>query len=353
VTCDKTTDLARAKTKKMSTSKAVEDVEKEVDKPTLSSYIMEVTKDMEMTILMNAMQLACKLIARAVRKAGVADLYGLHGSANASGDDVKKLDVLSNDIMVNALINSGMCALLVSEEEEDVIVVQEDKRGQYCVAFDPLDGSSNIDCNVSTGTIFSVFKRPAKEGTPTVADILRPGTDMVAAGYVMYGSATDFVVSFGGPVHRFTLDDSVGEFVHFGTMKFPEKSKTIYSCNEGNYTLWDEPIQKATEMFKAGPKPYSARYVGSMVSDVHRTILYGGVFYYPADKKATKGKLRVLYEGLPLALIVEQAGGIANTGMFKGKLGRVMEVMPEHIHDRCPIIMGCQRDVDKILALYN
>ena len=330
----------------------VEDVANEVDKRTLSSYIMTTTKDMEMTIVMNAMQLACKLIARAVRKAGVANLYGLAGQENASGDDVKKLDVMSNDIMINALVNSGMCALLVSEEEEEPIIVPAEHRGKYCVAFDPLDGSSNIDCNVSTGTIFSVFQRSGS-GEPTVDDILRPGTEMVAAGYCMYGSATDFVVSFGSKVHRFTLDDSVGEFIHIGPMAFPEKNKTIYSCNEGNYTLWDDPIQKATEMFKAGPKPYSARYVGSMVSDVHRTILYGGVFYYPADKKSTKGKLRVLYEGLPLALLVEQAGGIANTGMFKGKLGRIMEVMPEHIHDRCPIIMGCERDVTKILSFYE
>jgi len=336
-------------------SKAVEDVEAEVDKRTLSSYIMTTTKDMEMTILMNAMQLACKLIARAVRKAGVANLYGLAGSANASGDDVKKLDVLSNEIMVNALTNSGMCAVLVSEEEEEPIIVGAEHRGPYCLAFDPLDGSSNIDCNVSTGTIFSVYKRTAdKSIEPTVADILRPGTEMVAAGYCMYGSATDFVVSFGQGVHRFTLDDSVGEFVHFGEMTFPAKNKTIYSCNEGNFSLWDEPIQQATEYFKAAnPKPYSARYVGSMVSDVHRTILYGGVFYYPADKKSTKGKLRVLYEGFPMALLTEQAGGMANTGMYKGKLGRIMEVVPENIHDRCPIIMGCPRDVEKVLSFYQ
>lgn len=332
--------------------KQVEDVAEEVEKSTLSSFIMVETKDLEMTIMMNAMQLACKLIARAVRKAGVANLYGLHGSANASGDDVKKLDVLSNDIMVNALRNSGMCALLVSEEEEEVIVIPKELRGKYCIAFDPLDGSSNIDCNVSTGTIFSVYECK-HDGEPSVSDILRPGTEMVAAGYCMYGSATDFVVTFGKGVHRFTLDDSVGEFVHFGALTFPEKNKTIYSCNEGNYSLWDEPIQKATQMFKSGEKPYAARYVGSMVSDVHRTILYGGVFYYPADKKSSKGKLRVLYEGFPMALITEQAGGIANTGMYKGKLGRIMEVIPEHIHDRCPIIMGCPRDVEKVLDYYK
>lgn len=327
----------------------VEDVEKEVDKATLSAFVLAEQKDIEMAVLMNAMQLACKLIARAVRKAGVANLYGLHGSANASGDDVKKLDVLSNDIMKNALVNSGMCALLVSEEEEEPVIVSKEHRGKYCLAFDPLDGSSNIDCNVSTGTIFSVYE--TKSAEPTVADILRPGTEMVAAGYCMYGSATDFVVTFGKGVHRFTLDDSVGEFVHFGPMTFPEKSKMIYSCNEGNFGLWDDNIKKATEMFKSGP--YTARYVGSMVSDVHRTILYGGIFYYPADSKSTKGKLRILYEGFPMAWITEQAGGVADTGMFKGKIGRILEVIPENIHDRCPIIMGCARDVDKVLAFYK
>jgi len=287
-----------------------------------------------------------------VRKAGVANLYGLAGSANASGDDVKKLDVLSNEIMVNALTNSCVCAVLVSEEEEDPIIVPDKLAGKYCVAFDPLDGSSNIDCNVSTGTIFSVYERKSK-GKATVDDILRPGTEMVCAGYCMYGSATDFVVCFGQGVYRFTLDDSVGEFIYFGPMVFPAKSKTIYSCNEGNYSLWDEKIQAATQMFKSGEKPYSARYVGSMVSDVHRTILYGGVFYYPADKKSAKGKLRVLYEGYPMALITEQAGGVADTGMYLGKTGRILAVPPEHIHDRCPIIMGCKRDVDKILDLYK
>jgi len=337
----------------------VEDVEKEVNKITLSSFVMSMSKDHEMTILMNAMQLACKLIARAVRKAGVADLYGLAGSANSSGDDVKKLDVLSNEIMVHALRNSCVCAVLVSEEEEDPIIIEGNKCGKYCVAFDPLDGSSNIDCNVSTGTIFSVYERKST-GKPSVADILRPGTEMIAAGYCMYGSATDFVVSFGTGVERFTLDDGIGEFVYFGPLVFPEcktppeKPKTIYSCNEGNYSLWDDKIQAATQYFKsASPKPYAARYVGSMVSDVHRTILYGGVFYYPADKKSAKGKLRVLYEGYPMALITEQAGGVADTGMYLGKTGRILAVPPEHIHDRCPIIMGCKRDVDKILDLYK
>ena len=322
---------------------------------TITTFIMrECRGDRELAVFMNAMQLSFKFIVRAVRKAGIADLYGLANTQNSSGDDVKKLDLLSDEIMIDALVKSGTCALLVSEEQEEPIVVPPELRGSLCCAFDPLDGSSNIDCNVSTGTIFSVFKKTS-EGEPTAADILKPGTEMVAAGYCMYGSAIDLVITFMNGVHRFTLDDSIGEFVYIGPMSFPAKNKTIYSCNEGNYQLWDPKIQQAVESFKNPPdgsKPYAARYVGSMVSDVHRTILYGGIFLYPADKKSTKGKLRLLYEGLPMASIIEQAGGVASTGMFQGKVGRILDVVPEHIHDRCPIVMGCARDTDKVLGLY-
>jgi fructose-1,6-bisphosphatase I len=325
------------------------EVVKDTDKTTLSSFTMSESKNLEMTMLMNALQLSCKLIARACRKAGAASLSG------ASGGAPEKLDAVANAIVLNALTNSCVCAVLVSEEEEDPILVPAAKRGRYCVAFDPLDGASNIECNVSTGTIFSVYERVGA-GEPTVADVLKPGTEMVAAGYCMYGSATDMVVSFGAGAHRFTLDDSVGEFVYFGPVRIPPTPKKIFSCNEGNYAFWDPEIRRATDAFKAPPpggKPYSARYVGSMVSDVHRTLLYGGVFYYPADSKAPKGKLRVLYEGYPMALLTEQAGGVASTGMFKGKIGRIMEVVPENVHDRCPIIMGCARDVEAILAQYQ
>mmetsp|Transcript_47971 Transcript_47971/g.108905 ORF Transcript_47971/g.108905 Transcript_47971/m.108905 type:complete len:344 (-) Transcript_47971:295-1326(-) len=323
---------------------------------TVTTFIMRESKDRELAVFMNAMTLSFKFIVRAVRKAGISDLYGLAGLENSSGDDVKKLDLLSDEIMCNALVNSGTCALLVSEEQEAPIIVPAHLRGSLCVAFDPLDGSSNIDCNVSTGTIFSVFKKTS-EGELSAADILKPGTEMVAAGYCMYGSAIDLIVTFMKGVHRFTLDDSIGEFVHMGPMAFPSVPKKIYSCNEGNYSLWDPKIQAAVEKFKnpqgAGEKPYAARYVGSMVSDVHRTILYGGIFLYPADKKSTKGKLRLLYEGLPMASIIEQAGGVASTGLFNGKVGRILDVVPEHIHDRCPIIMGSPRDTAKVLSLYD
>jgi len=267
---------------------------------------------------------------------------------------VKKLDIIANDIWVECLSRSGVCSLLVSEEDEEAIVIKDaNKRGPFCCAFDPLDGSSNIDCNVSVGSIFSVYRRTSDASTAaSVSDILRPGTDIVAAGYCMYGAATELVVTFGTGVQRFALDPAFGEFLYVSDMVMdPTGGKKIFSCNEGNSLQWDAPIIKYVEDCK--DSGYAARYVGSMVSDVHRTLLYGGIFLYPADKKSTKGKLRVLYEGFPMALITEQAGGLASTGMYKGKIGRILEVMPEHIHDRCPIIMGGERDVKKVLELYE
>lgn len=316
---------------------------------------MASTRDHELVILMNAIATSCKLITSAVQRAGIAHLYGLAGEMNSTGDDQKKLDVLSNDMMINALLNSGVCSVLVSEENEEPIIVPEGKRGKFCVAFDPLDGSSNIDCNVSVGTIFSVYeKQPGSDGT--VDDLLRSGADCVCAGYVAYSSAVELVFTFkGGKVHGFCLDSTIGEFVHTRVnMRFPEDGgKKIYSANEGNSRHWDQPIKDAIEGFKTADKPYSARYVGSMVADIHRTILYGGIYLYPADKKSPKGKLRLLYEGIPMAMIIEQAGGIASTGMFKGKIQRVLELVPEQIHDKCPIIMGGKRDVQKVFDEYK
>jgi len=327
---------------------------------TLSQFIAGKTHDHELAMLMTSMQMACKGIARAVKKAGIADLYGAADISNASGDDVKKLDVLSNDIMCSALINSMTCAVLVSEEQEEPVIVPEDKRGSFCVAFDPLDGSSNIDCNVSTGTIFGVYKK-LSEAAGTTADILRPGRDLLVAGYCMYGASVEMVITgteglYGEGVHRFALDPSLGEFVHIGNLSIPEGGgKKIYSVNEGNYSLWDDNIKSAVDGFKGmtGDKPYSARYVGSMVSDVHRTLLYGGIFMYPADTKSTNGKLRVLYEGFPMALITEACGGVASTGMYNGSIGRILDVVPTDIHERCPIIMGCERDVSRVTSLYE
>lgn len=317
---------------------------------------MASTRDHDLVILMNAIATSCKLITSAVQRAGVAKLYGLAGEVNSTGDDQKKLDVMSNDMMINALVNSGVCSVLVSEENEEPIIVPPNKAGKYCVAFDPLDGSSNIDCNVSVGTIFSVYeKMPDSSGT--AEDLLRSGADCICAGYIAYSSAVELVFTFRGKdVHGFCLDSTIGEFVHTREkMVFPEDGgKLIYSANEGNSMNWDPPIQAAIAKFKSGdPKPYSARYVGSMVADIHRTILYGGIYLYPADKKSPKGKLRLLYEGIPMAMIIEQAGGIASTGMFEGKIQRVLDLVPGEIHAKCPIIMGGKRDVQVVYDEYK
>lgn len=336
-------------------SMQVESVATDSDFNSLTQWIMTNTKDMELAVLMSQLGLACKATSRACAKAGIAGLFGMHGEQNSSGDDQKKLDVLSNDIFVNALVKSGSCCVLVSEENEDPIIVPEANAGRFCVAFDPLDGSSNIDCNVSTGTIFAVYEKVSPGPLGDVKDILRTGNDIVAAGYCMYGAATELVMCFkaNGRVERFALDPSLGEFVHTDSdVKFPEDGgKKIYSCNEGNSNNWDDACKASVEYFKS--KGYAARYVGSMVSDVHRTILYGGCFIYPADKKSPKGKLRVLYEGFPMALIVESAGGIASTGMFNGSVQRMLDLVPTDIHERCPVILGCPRDVKTILDRYK
>lgn len=325
--------------------------------PTLRRYIMARTGDTELSILLMAMTLACKATARACNKAGIADLFGLAGHVNASGDDQKKLDVLANDMFIDALVNSGTCAVLVSEENEEPLFVPKEKAGRFIVAFDPLDGSSNIDCNISTGTIFAIYDRKTSaDGPATMEDVLRTGHDIKVAGYCMYGAATELVITFQSHgVHRFTLDPSLGEFVHTTAhVKFPEDGgKTIYSCNEGHSKDWDPAMQAIVRKWKQGAKPYSARYVGSMVSDVHRTILYGGVYLYPADKKKPNGKLRIMYEGFPMAMIVEAAGGAASCGIFGGKIQRILDIVPARIHETCPVIMGCKRDVDAVIEEYR
>mmetsp|Transcript_25055 Transcript_25055/g.58295 ORF Transcript_25055/g.58295 Transcript_25055/m.58295 type:complete len:392 (-) Transcript_25055:71-1246(-) len=323
--------------------------------PTLQRYILARTGDHELAVLLMGLTLACKATSRACAKAGIAQLFGLAGETNATGDDQKKLDVLSNDIFIDALVNSGACCVLVSEENEEPIWVPKDKAGRFVVAFDPLDGSSNIDCNVSTGTIFAVYEKKSR-GAASMSDVLRTGNDIIVAGYCMYGAATELVITFKGHgVHRFTLDPSLGEFVHIeGGVALPAGGgKKIYSCNEGNSRNWDTAITKVVSDYKDGAKPYAARYVGSMVSDVHRTILYGGIYLYPADNKNANGKLRVLYEGFPMAMIMEQAGGAASCGLFKGKLQRLLDIVPKSIHEKCPVIIGCKRDVDNVVQEYK
>jgi len=275
---------------------------------------------------------------------------GLAGETNATGDQQKKLDVLSNDIMVNSLRASGKTAVLVSEELEDAIIIEDRLRGNYCVVFDPLDGSSNIDAGVNIGTIFGIYK--VKEGaTASVEDVLRPGSEMVAAGYTMYGSSANLVMTTGNGVNGYTLDNALGEFIlTHPNIKIPSRGK-IYSFNEGNSTYFHPPVIKYLESIKfpsGGKSPYSARYIGSMVADVHRTLLYGGIFGYPDDKKSKSGKLRLLYEAFPMAFLTEQAGGLATTGRK-----RILDIQPKDIHERCPVFLGSKEDVQDVMKFYE
>ncbi|XP_065189554.1 fructose-1,6-bisphosphatase 1-like [Sycon ciliatum] len=301
-----------------------------------------------LTILLNQLMTAVKAIASAVKRAGIANLYGIAGTANTSGDEQKKLDVLANDLFVNMLRSSGQAALLVSEEDEGVIEVEVANQGKYIVTFDPLDGSSNIDCLVSIGSIFGIYEKKS-EGAPSDADALRPGHELVASGYALYGAGCMVVLTTGCGVNGFTLDPNLGDFVlTHPTMTIKERGK-IYSINEGYALYWDEGMTKYIKSLKfpedSKKAPYSARYIGSMVADVHRTILYGGIFLYPSNSKSPNGKLRLLYEGNPMAFIVEQAGGAASTGT-----GRILDVVPQKIHERVPVILGSKQDVADCLA---
>ncbi|GLT85974.1 hypothetical protein SLE2022_041390 [Rubroshorea leprosula] len=304
----------------------------------------------DFTILLNHIVLGCKFVCSAVNKAGLAKLIGLAGETNVQGEEQKKLDVLSNEVFVKALVSSGRTCLLVSEENEEAIFVKPSKRGRYIVVFDPLDGSSNIDCGVSIGTIFGIYLVKDKEN-PTLDDVLQSGNSMLAAGYCMYGSSCTLVLSTGNGVNGFTLDPSLGEFIlTHPDIKIPKKGK-IYSVNEGNAQHWDEAMTKYVERCKFptdGSSPKSLRYIGSMVADVHRTLLYGGIFLYPADKKSPNGKLRILYEVFPMSYLIERAGGQAFTGKQ-----RALDLVPKNIHERSPVFLGSFDDVEEIKALYS
>ncbi|KAL2894227.1 Fructose-1 6-bisphosphatase cytosolic [Bienertia sinuspersici] len=304
----------------------------------------------DFTILLSHIVLGCKFVCSAVNKAGLAKLIGLAGETNVQGEEQKKLDVLSNEVFINAFLSSGRTCILVSEEDEEATFVDPALRGKYCVVFDPLDGSSNIDCGVSIGTIFGIYM--VKDfNNITLNDVLQPGKNMVAAGYCMYGSSCTLVLSTGSGVNGFTLDPSLGEFIlTHPDIKIPKKGK-IYSVNEGNAKNWDSPTAKYVDKCKFptdGSSPKSLRYIGSMVADVHRTLLYGGIFMYPGDKKSPDGKLRVLYEVFPMSYLIEQAGGQA----FTGKI-RALDLIPQKIHDRSPVFLGSYDDVEDIKAIYT
>ncbi|KAK3727965.1 hypothetical protein QZH41_015918 [Actinostola sp. cb2023] len=302
----------------------------------------------DLTQLLNAITTAVKATSSAVRKAGIAKLFGIAGDTNISGDHQQKLDIMSNELFVNMLRSSYTTCLLVSEENETVIEVEIEKQGKYVVWFDPLDGSSNIDCLASIGSIFGIAKKISTDGPPSQKDGLQPGNAMVAAGYALYGSATAIVLSTGHGVNCFTLDPSIGEFVLTSPdIKIKPRGKLIYSINEGNSHYFEEPMKKYLQLIKSPTDtrgPYAARYVGSMVSDLHRTLVYGGIFMYPGTTKAPKGKLRLLYECNPMAFIIIQAGGMASDGTQN-----ILDIVPTSLHQRSPIFIGSSEDVKDYL----
>ncbi len=299
------------------------------------------------TLLMDLIY-AAKVISREVNKAGLVDILGLTGTENIHGEAVKKLDEYANDRLFKAMDHGGHLCIMASEENDEIIPIPEQfPKGKYVLLFDPLDGSSNIDANVSIGTIFSIHRQKTDGENGTIEDCLQKGADQVAAGYIIYGSSTMLVITTGQGVNGYTLDPSVGEFIlsHID-IKTPSNGE-IYSANEGNSKFWDEGTRNYIDYLKekdpATGRPYSLRYIGSLVADFHRNLLYGGIFLYPTDYKdpdKPKAKLRLLYEASPLAFIVEQAGGIATTGKEN-----IMDIVPTELHQRVPLIIGSREDV--------
>jgi fructose-1,6-bisphosphatase I len=303
----------------------------------------------ELSKLLHDLSLAAKVISLEVNKAGLVDIIGFTGDNNVHGEQVKKLDILAHDMLIKAMDHGGHLCVMASEEEEDIIQIpQKFNIGKYVLLFDPLDGSSNIDANISIGTIFSIYRRITPDGTPgAMEDCLQPGIKQVAAGYIVYGSSTMLVYTAGKGVHGFTLDPAFGEFLlSHPSIQTPKKSK-IYSINEGNYLYWHPGLKKYIKYLQeedtTTSRPYSSRYIGSMVADIHRNLLYGGIFMYPADSRNPNGKLRLQYECNPMAFIVEQAGGRATNGKK-----RIMEIKPEKLHQRMPIFIGSEEDVKMV-----
>lgn len=326
---------------------------------TLSEFIIERQEDFpfasgEFSRLMNDIVIASKIINREVNKAGLVEILGATESENVQGETQQKLDIFADDQFISALQNGGEACGIASEENDDFVAFDNErsKQGKYIVVFDPLDGSSNIDVNVSIGTIFSIYRRKTEIGQKAeLKDFLQAGREQVAAGYVIYGSSTMLVYTTGNGVNGFTLDPSIGEFcLSHPNMRCPESGK-IYSINEGKRDEFSESIQSYLEYVKEDDKstkrPYACRYIGSMVADLHRNLLKGGIFLYPESKSAVKGKLRLLYECNPMGFIMEQAGGKAHSGKED-----ILDIQPESLHQRVPILIGSGEMVDKVLSYY-
>lgn len=320
---------------------------------TLSEFIVERQGDFpyakgELSRLLSSIRLAAKIVNREVNKAGLVDILGEQGTQNVQGEKQQKLDVFANEHFIEAMENQGEVCGIASEENETFIAYESElaRNGKYVVMIDPLDGSSNIDVNVSIGTIFSIYRRVSKSGLATMEDFLQPGTSQIAAGYIIYGSSTMLVYTTGNGVNGFTLDPSIGVLcLSHPNMKFP-KTGNIYSTNQGNFVHYPEGIKQyiryCQEEDTATKRPYSCRYIGSLVADFHRNMIKGGIFLYPQTAKDKNGKLRLLYECNPLAMIAEQAGGKATDGVK-----RILEIQPKGLHQRTPFMVGSVEMVEK------
>lgn len=308
------------------------------------------------TRLLTELILSAKIIDREVSKAGLLDVLGATGEVNIQGEIVQKLDDFANQVIIRRMERAGVLCAMVSEENADFIEIpRQFPVGDYILIFDPLDGSANIDANVSIGTIFSIYRRTSfEQQAVSVGDLLQKGSMQVAAGYIIYGSSTMMVYTAGNGAHGFTLDPSVGEFLlSHPDIKIPERGR-IYSVNEGYSSYWDEPTRNIVNYFKASDnatgRPYSTRYIGSLVSDFHRNLIYGGIFMYPADSRDARkpsGKLRLMCEAAPMAMIVEQAGGLATDGTQ-----RILDIEPQELHQRVPLFIGSKNDVEVVLKFY-
>ena len=324
---------------------------------TLSEFIMQRQKDFpyatgELTSLLNDISIASKIVNRDVNRAGLVDILGAKGEKNIQGEDQQKLDVIADEAFINAFMSGGEVCGIASEENDDFVAFdnEQSRNGKYVVLFDPLDGSSNIDVNVSIGTIFSIYRRKSPVGgLATKEDMLQKGTEQVAAGYVIFGSSTMLVYSTGKGVNGFTLDPSIGEFcLSHPDIKTPETGR-MYSMNEGNLDRCDpglkDYVQYCREDDPATKRPYSGRYIGSLVADFHRNLLKGGIYIYPTTDNWKEGRLRLLYECNPLAFIAEQAGGLATDGHQ-----RILEIEPKELHQRCGYFVGSKQMVEKAMS---
>ena len=308
----------------------------------------------ELTRILNDIAVASKIVSRDVRKAGLVDhILGAQGNTNVQGEEQQKLDVIADQQFIKAFENGGEICGIASEENDDFVAFNSEtaKNGKYIVLFDPLDGSSNIDVNVSIGTIFSIYRRVSEIGTlATLDDMLQKGQEQVAAGYVLYGSSTMLVYTTGRGVNGFTLDPSIGEFcLSHPNMKMPETGR-LYAMNEGNINICEKGIQEYVAYCQSYENdkgaPYSGRYIGSLVADFHRNMIKGGIYIYPGTTSSPEGKLRLLYECNPLAFIAEQAGGLATTGRE-----RILNIEPKKLHQRVPFFVGSKNMVEKAMSL--